>query len=165
MKIKLKNTITDATRGISFYKGKIYSGVIATNLPGFARISKNSGLRVKKVFVSKAADPENSMLAESADFEIVSLLTKEKDDAISHYLAGKLNIKKIKRLAPVGFKPRINFRLITEEEMEQLNVCKCQMNTADGVCSRDAKYIRNNPNGNCTVVCQRHGIVPASLIQ
>ena len=156
MKIKLKNTVTNASTGLTFFANKIYSAEIASNQPGALRLAKKSGVIVNKIFVGKAKHKEGeTMLLEREDFTIVDF--PEKDSVIEKYKSSKIKIPREKKIVPSGLKLRDGFRAMTDTEKGDEDFATCGMGSGSGAdhktCGRAAEFIKEiNPRvkiGRC----------------
>lgn len=161
MQIRILNTVKSVPSGLTFHAGRVYRASVASNIPGYARLGKKNGVIIKKVFVGKGKmRPDiDTMLIESTDFEVVEM--PEKDSIIELYKQSKEKTPRIKKIAPVGFKLRANFRVMSPEEMSNPDFNACMMGVGQNEkCGKFGKYIRENDNKTVTVCCVKHGTVP-----
>lgn len=140
MKIKIKDTVKCASRGITFHKGKIYNGIVALNQPGAVRfVDHKNGISVNKVFVTKGNDENNSLLLNKNDFVITEF--PEYDEVLEQYKNSKIKVKKEKKMIPDGLKLREGFRPF-EDQKENDKYFRCSMGTDKGKCNAESKFIK-----------------------
>ena len=146
MKIKLLQNVRGQLPTQSFFKGRIYDACVATNQTGAFRLSKLHEVKVNKVFVEKGQKRSDidTLLLNKGDFEVISLVKKEREELIQNYLSSKIKAPREKLLVPRGFVLREGFRPVTDKEQTNPKTSYCFTNTAtDGRCRQLTQFIKD----------------------